>query len=83
MDKILMVGYMLIKIHLKLYKLKSNILPFGGMNIMFMGNFLQFPLLTYTPLYSTNIQQTFAFTKQTPKKLLVKVYAKIIFVLIT
>jgi hypothetical protein len=79
-----MVGCnMFVIIHLKLYKLKSNILPFGQMNIMFMVSFLQFPLIINTPLYSTNIQQTFGFTKQTPKTLLVKVYGKIIFVLIT
>jgi len=84
MDEISIVGYnMFVIMHLKLYKLKSNILPFGQMNIMFMGSFLQFPSITNTPLYSTNIQQTFGFTKQTPKTLLIKVYGKIIFVLIT
>jgi hypothetical protein len=68
MDEISMVGCnMFIIIHLKLYKLKSNILPFGGMNIMFMGSFLQFPLITNTPLYTTNIQPTFAFTKHSKK----------------
>ncbi len=30
---------------------------------MFMGHFLQFPLITCTPLYSTNIQPIFTFTK--------------------
>jgi hypothetical protein len=40
-DEISMVGCnMLATMHLKLQKLKSNILPFGGMNIMFMGDFL-------------------------------------------
>ncbi len=38
------------------------------MNIMFMGDFLQFPPITDTPFYSTNIQPTFAFSKQTPLK---------------
>ncbi len=43
-DKISMVSSnMLITMHLKLQKLKSNILPFGGINIMFMGDFLHFP----------------------------------------
>jgi hypothetical protein len=84
MDEISMFGCnMLVIIHLKSYKLKSNILPFGGINIMFMGSFLLFPLITNTPLYSINIQPTFAFTKQTPKTLLVKVYGEIIFFLIT
>ncbi len=69
-------------IHLKLQKSKSNILSFGEMNIMFTGNFLQFPPFIDTPLYSTNIQPTFAFIKQTFKKLLVKVYGKIMFNLI-
>jgi hypothetical protein len=49
---------------------------------MFTGNFLQFPPFIDTPLYSTNIQPTFAFIKQTFKKLLVKVYGKIMFNLI-
>jgi len=37
-----------------------------------MGDFLQFPPITNTPLYSTNIQPTFAFTKQTQKKIIGK-----------
>jgi len=41
--------------HLNLQKLKSSILPFGGFNIMFMGDFLQFPPITNTPLFSMNI----------------------------
>jgi hypothetical protein len=69
-DEISMVGCnMLTTMHFKLQKLKYNILPFDGMSIMFMGDFLQFPHITNTPLYSTNIQPTFAFTKQTPKKI--------------
>jgi hypothetical protein len=69
-DEISMVGCnMLVTIHLKLQKLKSNIFPVGGMNIMFMGNFLQFPPINDTLLYLTNIQPTFAFIKQTQKKL--------------
>ncbi len=68
-DEISLAGCnMLATMHLKLQKLKSNILPFDGMNIMSMGDFLQFSPITNTPLYSTNIQPTFAFTKQTPKK---------------
>jgi hypothetical protein len=63
-DEISMVGCnMLVTMHLKLQKLKYNILPFDGMNIMFMGDFLQFPPIINTPFYSTNIQPTFAFTK--------------------
>jgi hypothetical protein len=68
-DKISMVGCALLAtIHLKLQKLKSNILPFGGINIMFMGDFLQFPPINDTPLYSTNIQSIFAFTILTQKR---------------
>jgi hypothetical protein len=52
--------------------MKSNILPFGGMNIMFTRDFLQFPPITDTPLYSINIQPTFAFTKKTQKKIIGK-----------
>jgi hypothetical protein len=43
-------------------KKKSNILPFGRINIMFMGDFLQFFPINDTPLYSTNIQLIFTFT---------------------
>jgi len=65
-DKISMVGCILLAtIHLKLQKLKSNILPFGRINIMFMGIFLQFPPINDTPLYSTNIQSILTFTKLT------------------
>ncbi len=71
-----------VTIHLKLQKSKSNILSFDEMNIMFMGDFLQFPPITHKPLYSTNIQPTFAFIKQTFKNLLVEVCGKIMFVLI-
>jgi hypothetical protein len=55
---------MLVTIHLKLQKLKSNISPFGGMNIMFTDDFLQFSPINDTQLYLTNIQPTFAFIKQ-------------------
>jgi hypothetical protein len=42
-DELSMVGCTLLAIiHLKLQKLKSNILPFGGINIMFMGDFYNF-----------------------------------------
>ncbi len=41
-DEISVVGCnMLAIMHLKLQKLKYNILPFDGMNIMFMGEFLK------------------------------------------
>jgi hypothetical protein len=32
---------------------------------MFIGDFLQFPPINDTPLYSTNIQLIFTFTKLT------------------
>lgn len=77
-DEISMVGYnMLITMHLKLQKIKSNILPFSGVNILFMRDSLQFPPITDTPLYSNNIKPTFAFTK-----LKVKVCGKTTFALI-
>jgi hypothetical protein len=45
-----MVGCTLLAtIHLKLQKLKFNMLPFGGINIKFMGDFLQFPSINDTP----------------------------------
>jgi hypothetical protein len=59
-------------IHLKLQKLKFNVLLFERINIMFMGVFLQFPLINDTPLYSTNIQSIFTFTKLTWKKIIGK-----------
>jgi hypothetical protein len=62
-DEISMVGYVMFNtMHLKLQKLKSSILPFGGLNTVFMGDFLQFPPIIDTPLFSTNIQPTFTFT---------------------
>ncbi len=39
---------------------------------MFMGKFLQFPPITDTPLFSTNIQPTFTFTKSMQKKIMGK-----------
>jgi hypothetical protein len=55
-EEISMVGCTLLAtIHLKLQKLKFSILPFGGINIMFIGDVLQFPPINDTPLYSTNI----------------------------
>ncbi len=56
--------------HIKLYRFKCNILPFGRINIMFMGIFLQFPLINDTPLYSKHIQLTFSFIKSTQKKVI-------------
>jgi hypothetical protein len=62
-DEISMVGCMMLAtMHLKLQKLKSSILQFGGFNIMLIGDFLQFPFIIDTPLFSTNIQPTFTFT---------------------
>ncbi len=59
---------MLATMHLKLQKLRCNILQFEELNIMFMGYFLQFPPITDTSLFSTNIQPTFMFTNSTQKK---------------
>jgi hypothetical protein len=68
-EEISMVGCTLLAtIHLKLQKLKFSILPFGGINIMFIGDVLQLPLINDTPLYSTNIQLIFTFTKLTQRK---------------
>jgi len=74
-DEISMVGCnMIVTIHLKLQKLKPNILPFGGMNIMFMGDFLQFPPINDTPLYLTNIQTNLCIHKTNSKKIISKIY---------
>jgi hypothetical protein len=68
-----MVGCTLLAtIHLKLQKIKSNILPFGIINIIFMGDFLQFPPINETSLYSKNIQLIFTFTKLTHEKIIGK-----------
>ncbi len=51
-----MVGYTLLATtHLKLQRLEYKILPFGGINIMFMGDFYNFHL-SMTHHY---IQQTY------------------------
>jgi hypothetical protein len=51
---------------------------------MFMKDFLQFPPIINTPLFSTNFQPTFTLTNSTQKvKSNVKVYGKITFVQIT
>jgi hypothetical protein len=72
-DEISMVGCtMLVTMHLKLQKLKSSILPFEIFNIMFMGNFLQFPPIIDTPLFSINIQPIFTFTNSMQKKIVGK-----------
>jgi hypothetical protein len=68
----MVVSNMLATMHLKLQKLKSNILPFGGVNIFFTGEFLQFPPIANTPLYSNNIKPTFAFPKLTQKIIISK-----------
>jgi hypothetical protein len=50
--EISMVGYMMfIIMHLKLQKLKLSILPFGGFNITFMGDFVQYPPIIDTPCF--------------------------------
>ncbi len=68
----------ILEIHLKLQKLKSSPLqPFGGSNIMFLGDFKQFPPISDTPFYTSNIKPPLTFTKQTQKKKsLEKVYGK-------
>jgi len=43
---------------------------------MFLGDFMQFPLVNDTLLYTINIKPTLALMKQTPKKLLVRVVGK-------
>ncbi len=63
---------MLVTMHLTSQKLQSNILQFGGLNIMFMGDFVQFSPIIDTPLLSTNIQPTFTFTNSTKKKVIGK-----------
>ncbi len=84
-DEIRMVGCNDVRYNaFKIPKLKSTILPFGGVNIMFMKDFLQFPPIINTPLFSTNFQPTFTLTNSTQKvKSNVKVYGKITFVQIT
>jgi hypothetical protein len=69
-DEVSMVGYtMLTKIRLKLQKFKSSPLqPFGGLNFMFLGVFMQFPPISDTPLYTSNIKHPLTFTKQTQKE---------------
>ncbi len=58
-DEISMVGWtMFTTMHLKLQKLKSSVLRFGGLNILLMGDFLQFSFVIDAPLFSTNIQPT-------------------------
>jgi hypothetical protein len=50
--KISMVGCILLAtIHLKLQRLKSNIISFGGINIIFVGDCLQFPPINDMPLH--------------------------------
>jgi uncharacterized membrane protein SirB2 len=73
-----MVGCTLLDtIYLKLQKLKFRILPFGGINIMFMGDFSQFPPINDTLLYSINIQLIFIFTKLTQKNYRQKLLGKL------
>jgi len=73
-----MVGCnLLTTIHLKPQKLKYNILPFGAINIMFMGDIFKKIPINDTPLYSTNIQLIFTFTKLTQKNH--KAFGKITF----
>jgi len=76
-DEVSMVGCnMLVDIHFKLQTLKENIHPFGGLIIIFMVGFLQFAQFNDYPLCFNNIQLVFSFTKQTPKKVIGKIYGK-------
>ncbi len=64
---------MLTKMHIKLQMLKSSPLqPFGGLNIMFLGDFMQFPPISDMPFYTSNIKPPLIFTKQTQKKVIGK-----------
>jgi hypothetical protein len=69
-DEVSMVGCtMLTEIHLKLQKLKSSpFQPFGGLNIIFLGDFTKFPPINDTPFYTSNIKPPLTFTKQTNKQ---------------
>jgi hypothetical protein len=60
---------MFVTLHLKLQKMKFNILPFCGINVMFMEDFLQFSPVIDAPLCSTNIQPTFSLAKLTQKRI--------------
>jgi hypothetical protein len=79
-DEISMVGCtMLVKMHLKLQKLKSSILPFGRLNIMFMGDFYNFhPSLTHHYFQLTS-NQLLRLQIECKKKSQVKVYGKTTF----
>ena len=69
-DEVSTIGCtMLATLHLKLHKLKSNMEPFGNVNIFFMGDFMQFLPINDTPFYSINIQPSFLFIQRTQKKI--------------
>jgi len=78
-DEVSIIGCTLFAtIYLQLQKLKYNFVPFRGINIIFMKDFLQFSPITYTPLYSTNIQPNFMFTtNKLIRKSLWKIYIKL------
>jgi hypothetical protein len=64
-----------LKLHLnlKLQKLKSVLQePFGNINTMLLGDFIQFPPVSDTPLYTPNIKPLFAYTKRTQKQVIGK-----------
>jgi ATP-dependent DNA helicase PIF1 len=55
-DEISMVGcIMFVTMQLKLQKLKSSILPFGGLHIILMKDFKTFPPIIDTSLFSIDI----------------------------
>ena len=64
-DEISMIGcIMLANIYLKLQNLKSETQrSFGNINIMFLGDFIQFPPVTDSPLYTQSIKLVFSYTK--------------------
>jgi len=59
-------------VDLKLQTLKTNIFPFGCLNIMFMGFFLQFPPINDCPLYFVNVTTNILVHITYPKKMIKK-----------
>jgi hypothetical protein len=69
---------MLTKIHLKLQKLKSSpFKPFGGLNIMFLEDFMQFPPINDSTLYTYNIKPPLSSQNKQTQKSLEFFYGKI------
>jgi hypothetical protein len=66
-----MVGWDML-VDLKLQTLKINIFPFGCLNIMFMGCFLQCPPINDCPLYFVNVTTNILVHITYPKKMIEK-----------